>query len=186
MRIVAFWSIVLASLLAVAGLVFSLVGFIGGNNIGMGITGVVLIVVPLAAAIMLQRKANAEGRPAFDAALGQGFKSDLLYWKQASGIAIDKSAGLLALGEAGGTRIVPVNAVTEVSHVAPRVGAVYSSGIMAVFAAFSQIGAAMHNFSQAGLYVAANGQRTRIIGMPEAAGNEWQSLISAAKASVRA
>lgn len=183
MRILAFWSIVLASLLAVVGLVLSLVGFIGGNDIGMGITGVLLIVVPVAAAIWIVRSSRSQGRPAFVAAVS-GLSADMTRWGDASGIALDPATGRVVLAEAKALRVVPATSITEVSYVLPRVAPVYTTGIMAVFAAFAQIGAAAHNFSQAGLYVAAEGQRTRVIGIQAGEAEKWKALLANAKAGV--
>ncbi|MEO6014653.1 MAG: hypothetical protein ABIQ30_13835 [Devosia sp.] len=182
MRIVAFWSIVVAALLGATGLALALMGFIKGNNIPLGVLGVVLIVIPVGAAIWLSRSAASEGRPAFEAALANGFKVDERLWREASGIALDKTAGMLAIGDAKGTRIVPVRSITDVSYVAPRVSAASGTGAMAIFALFRQSSVASHNFSRAGLFVSADGQRSRIIGVPEFSGKEWQRLIAEAKA----
>lgn len=183
MRVLAFWATILAVLLACAGLVFALVGFINGNNIGMGVFGALLIVVPVGAAFWLTLKANAEGKPAFEAALANGFRADDRRWYQASGIAVDKTGGKVLLGEAKSLRTVRAISVSEVSYVPLRFAPAYSTGIMAIVGVFGQIGAAMHNFSQAGLFVAADGQRTRIIGVGQGDSEKWKALIETAKAS---
>lgn len=183
MRVLAFWVIMLAVLLTVVGLIFALIGFINTANIGMAVFGILLIVVSLGGAIWLHRKASAEGRPAFDAAINSGFRADDKGWYEASGIAIDKTAGKVLLGEAKSVRTVRAASVSEISYVPLRFAPSYGTGIMAVLGIFGQIGAAMHNFGQAGLYVAADGQRTRIIGIRQGDGEKWKALIEAAKAS---
>lgn len=182
MRVLAFWSVMLAVLLGCIGFVFALVGFINGNNIGMGIFGTVLVVVPIAAAFWLTMRANAEGKAAFEAAIAAGFRADDRGWYEASGLAVDKAGGKVLLGEAKSVRTVPAAAVSEVSYVPLRFAPSYGTGIMALIGVFGQIGAAMHNFSQAGLYVAAGGQRTRIIGVKQGDSEKWKALIEAARA----
>ncbi len=180
MRIVAFWAVGLAVLLAVAGLLFALVGFIGGNNIGMGVFGVLLIIVPLAGALWILGKSRQQGRPLFDAA-ARAIRPDASDWYDASGIAIDKQAGVVLLGAANGARTVQATSITEVSFVPRKVPRVYSTGIMALVGALNYISSASHNFSQAGLYVAAEGQRSRIIGLGEADAAKWQALLGEAR-----
>lgn len=181
MRILAFWSIILATFLAVGGIVLALAGFINAKNIAMGVGGIALIVVPLGAAIILWRIASQQGRPAFDAAVRA--ISGESNWYEASGIALDRRAGTVILAEAKSLRTVPAGSITEITYVPQRIAAGGSTqGILAIITVFRQASAALHNFSKAGLFVAADGRRSRVIGLRPADGDRWKALLAQAKA----
>lgn len=182
MRALSFWLNLLLVLPLVAGVIFALVGFINGHNIGMGIFGLALIVAPVAGAIWLHRVASNQGRPAFESAIRQGFAASQQKWFEASGIALDRGAGRLALGDAAATRIVPVSNVTDISYVPQRIAGGYGgNGIGALIGIIGQLAAAAHNYGQAGLYVSADGRRSRIIGVGAADAAEWQALLAEAR-----
>jgi hypothetical protein len=182
MRALSFWLNLLLVIPVVAGIVFALVGFINGNNIAMGVFGVALVVLPVAGAIWLHRIASNQGRQAFESTIRQDFAASRQNWFQASGIALDRQAGRLALGDAAATRIVPLSSVTDVSYVPQRAGATYAgNGFAGIIAAISQLSAAAHNYGQAGLYVSADGRRHRLIGVGTADAAEWQALLDEAR-----
>lgn len=185
MRALELWTLVLAiaaTMAAVALLAYALVE----NDPILISPAFALGLVPwIGWALVRNRMVNA-GRKGFDAALAADFAGAEAQWFKGSGLALDRAAGRLLVGDRDGLtvlRLAEIASLRYVPHDAGTVGAAGAGnmGIVGLILALFAIGAATAGHVGSGLFIMPAGRKSlQVFGISKKDAEAWMAKLTAA------
>lgn len=175
MRGLAFLLLILAiagTALGAGGIAFSF--FEDG---GLLLPSIALMVLPWALWVPARRRATAQGRAPFEAAL-ISLEPNVANWYDGSGLALDSANGKLLVGSRGEVALHSLGDLTEVQFVPESVGSVSAGGassmgaLGAILALFA-IGSATAGHLGSGLFLTLGGRRWQVFGVGKDEAQLW-------------
>lgn len=180
MRAQSTWIVLIGTVLAAAGAVVAIIGFVEKNQL-LGTVATILAIGAIIGTIALYRRSGATGRAAFEQALRADFTAAQQNWFHASGLALDRSRQLLLVGTEDGAHRVPLGDISGVVYYRTQNTPAYGgNSLLALIMLPVVIGSIIHNASKAGLHVTANGRSYRIIGIQPRDAEMWQQHLARA------
>jgi hypothetical protein len=136
-----------------------------------------LMVVPWALWVPVRRRATAEGRAQFEAALS-AIEPETANWYDGSGLALDRANGKLVVGSRGQVAVHALGDLTEVEFVPESAGSVSAAGVSnagvlgAILALFA-IGSATSGHLGSGLFLTLGGRKWQVFGVDMEEAKLW-------------
>ncbi len=140
-----------------------------------------LMVVPWALWVPVRRRATAEGRAQFEAAL-QAIEPETANWYDGSGLALDRAHGKLVVGSRGQVAVHALGDLTEVEFVPESAGSVSAAGVSnagvlgAILALFA-IGSATSGHLGSGLFLTFGGRKWQVFGVDMEEAKLWMAEL---------
>lgn len=140
-----------------------------------------LMVVPWALWVPVRRRATAEGRAQFEAALS-AIEPETANWYDGSGLALDRANGKLVVGSRGQVAVHALGDLTEVEFVPESAGSVSAAGVSnagvlgAILALFA-IGSATSGHLGSGLFLTLGGRKWQVFGVDMEEAKLWMAEL---------
>ena len=140
-----------------------------------------LMVVPWALWVPVRRRATAEGKAQFEAAL-QAIEPETANWYDGSGLALDRANGKLVVGSRGQVAVHALGDLTEVEFVPESAGSVSAAGVSnagvlgAILALFA-IGSATSGHLGSGLFLTLGGRKWQVFGVDMEEAKLWIAAL---------
>ncbi len=140
-----------------------------------------LMVVPWALWVPVRRRATAEGKAGFEAALST-IEPETANWYDGSGLALDRANGKLVVGSRGQVAVHALGDLTEVEFVPESAGSVSAAGVsnagvLGTILALFAIGSATSGHLGSGLFLTLGGRKWQVFGVDMEEAKLWMAEL---------
>lgn len=145
------------------------------------VPSIALMVVPWALWVPVRRRATAEGKAGFEAAL-HSLEPETANWYDGSGLALDRANGKLAVASRREVGVFSVGELTEVEFVPESAGSVSaagmsSTGVLGVILALFAIGSATSGHLGSGLFLTLGSRKWQVFGIGKEEAGLWMAKL---------
>lgn len=145
------------------------------------VPSIALMVVPWAIWVPVRRRATAEGKAGFEAAL-HSLEPETANWYDGSGLALDRANGKLAVASRREVAVHALSDLTEVEFVPESAGSVSaagmsSAGVFGAILALFAIGSATSGHLGSGLFLTLGGRKWQVFGIGMEEAGLWMAKL---------